>query len=142
MKNSLLFFSVLMLTLTAAFAQKTDVQSLERKVEELRQLLITPNQQQLEDITSSHLSYGHSNGRIENQQEFVDFLLSGKSKFVTMELLDQTVEIVGKTGIVRHTLVSETNNEGETVHIKLGVLLIWQKKGSHWKVLARQAFKM
>ncbi|HLW21359.1 MAG TPA: nuclear transport factor 2 family protein [Cyclobacteriaceae bacterium] len=142
MKNYILPFAFLLLGLQTVFGQKADQQILENKVQELRTLLITPDQQQLEKITSEQLTYGHSNGRVENQKEFIDFMLSGVSKFVTIELQDQTVDIAGNTGIVRHTLVAETNNEGETVNIKIGVILVWQKDGQQWKLLARQAFKL
>lgn len=142
MKNLLVLLAFLLLNGTVSWAQSADQRNLEKKVEELRLLLISPEQKQLEEITSPHLSYGHSNGRIETQQEFVEYMLSGVSKFVTIELQNQTVEIVGQTGIVRHTLVAETNNEGEMVSIKIGVLLVWQKEGQQWKLLARQAFKL
>lgn len=141
MRNLLVLLAFLLLSGATSIAQTADHVNLEKQVEELRVLLISPEQKQLEKITSPHLSYGHSNGRVENQQEFIAYMLSGVSKFVTIELQDQTVDVVGQNGIVRHTIVAETNNEGETVHIKIGVLLVWQKEGNEWKLIARQAFK-
>lgn len=142
MKSLTPLLFIFFISSTLSFAQTADQRNLEKKIEELRLLLISPEQKKLEKITSPHLSYGHSTGRIENQQEFIAYMLSGVSKFVTIELQDQTVEIVDGTGVVRHTLAAETNNEGETVHIKIGVLLVWQKADSEWKLLARQAFKL
>ncbi len=142
MKKKLLIFAFLLFGLTTIFAQNNDVQKLEKTVEDLKQLLIHPDREALETITAKELSYGHSNGTIEDQNAFIEFLLSGKSQFVTIDLEDQTVDIVGKTGIVRHTLLAETNNEGTLGNIKLGVLLVWQKNGQKWELLARQAFKM
>lgn len=141
MRSLLVLLAFLLLSGAKSIAQTADHRNLEKQVEELRVLLISPEQKQLEKITSPHLSYGHSNGRVENQQEFIAYMLSGVSKFVTIELQDQTVDVVGQAGIVRHTIVAETNNEGETVHIKIGVLLVWQKEGNEWRLLARQAFK-
>ena len=142
MKTPLLLLFFLFALSTTYGQNDKDVQRLEQSVEELRELLINPDQEGLERLTSTSLSYGHSNGRIENQQEFIDFMLSGKSQFVTIQLEDQTVDIVGKTGIVRHTLLADTNNEGTISSIKLGVMLIWHKKGKNWELLARQAFKL
>lgn len=142
MKTPLLFFFLLFVS-SATYAQNDkNVQRLEQSVEELRKLLINPEKEDLEKITSASLTYGHSNGRIENQQEFIDFILSGKSQFVTIQLEDQTVDVVGKTGIVRHILLADTNDEGTLGSIKLGVMLIWHKKGKNWELLARQAFKL
>lgn len=142
MKRLLFTAALLTLGFTAALAQNNDVQTLEQTVEELKHLLINPERQGLEAITSKNLSYGHSSGTIEDQNAFIEFLLSGKSQFVSIDLEDQTVDIVDKTGIVRHTLLAETNNEGTLGNIKLGVLSIWHKEGEKWKLLARQAFRM
>lgn len=142
MKNCLLAVAFLLLSLTAGMAQTNDVQNLEKSVEELKSLLITPDRKKLEDLTDNDLSYGHSNGKIEDQDAFIEFLLSGESQFVTIDLQDQTVDIVGDTGIVRHTLLAQTNNKGTLGNIKLGVLLIWKKDGKDWDLLARQAFKL
>lgn len=141
MKKLTLLLAALLFSAAVSLAQTADETALKKAVEELRLLLISPDRQPLEKITSAQLSYGHSNGRIEDQQEFVAYMLSGVSKFVTIELQDQTVDIAGSIGIVRHTLVAETNNLGEIVPIKIGVLLIWQKERNGWKLLARQAFK-
>lgn len=142
MKNQLLTIALLCLSIVSGLAQSKDVETLEQSVEELRQLLINPERAGLEAITSKELTYGHSNGTIEDQNAFVEFLLSGKSQFVNIKLEDQTVKIVDNTGIVRHTLLAETNNGGTLGNIKLGVLTIWHKDGEKWILLARQAFKM
>jgi hypothetical protein len=142
MKKQLLTIALLLLGISAVLAQSKDVETLEQSVEELKHLLINPERAGLEAITSKDLSYGHSNGKIEDQNAFVEFLLSGKSQFVNIELEDQTVKVVDNTGIVRHTLLAETNNEGTIGNIKLGVLSVWHKDGEKWILLARQAFKL
>jgi len=142
MRKPIIVLLALLISGTASLAQSSEQRNLEKKVEELRLLLISPDQRALADITSVNLSYGHSNGRIEEQQEFVAYMLSGVSKFVTIELQKQTIDIIDNIGIVRHTIVADTNNEGEHVRINIGVILIWQKESNEWKLLARQAFKL
>jgi ketosteroid isomerase-like protein len=88
------------------------------------------------------LSYGHSNGLIENQDAFIKTLISGKSVFLTIDLSDQTIDMVDKTAIVRHTLYAKTNNDGVLGEVKLKVLMIFQKENGSWKLLARQAVKI
>ncbi len=109
---------------------------------QLREALLSGNEAKLRAISSSHLSYGHSNGLIENQDAFVATLISGKSVFVTMDLTDQTIDQVDNTAIVRHTLYAKTNNDGVLGEVKLKVLLIFQKNKGSWKLLARQAVKI
>ena len=116
--------------------------SIEQAVLQLREALLSGNEAKLRAISSTHLSYGHSNGLIENQDAFVSTLISGKSVFVTMDLTDQTIDQVNQTAIVRHTLYAKTKNEGILGEVKLKVLLIFQKEKGSWKLLARQAVKI
>jgi ketosteroid isomerase-like protein len=96
----------------------------------------------LDKITAPDLSYGHSNGKVEDKATFVQVLASGENDFVTMDISNQTIKVVGNTAIVRHNFFAKTNNGGNPATTKLGVLLIWQKQDGKWKLLARQAFKL
>ncbi len=123
-------------------AQTKDEQQLTAAVETLKKYMIDPNKQQLQQITVKELSYGHSNGLMEDQAAFIDALVSGKSDFVSIDLTDQTISVVGNTALVRHNLSGQTLNSGTPGTVKLGVLLVWQKQQGTWKLLARQAFKL
>ncbi len=83
----------------------------------------------------------NSGGHVENQAEFIEKIVSGRSDFVTIELKDQTIQIVKDIAIVRHNLVGTTSNQGKPGAVDIGVMLIWQKQHGKWKLLARQAFK-
>lgn len=111
------------------------------QVEALRKAMIDADATQLKALTSSELSYGHSGGHVDDQGEFIEKLVSGKSDFVTMDLQNQTIKIVDDIAIVRHTLVATTNDKGKAGDVNLGVMLIWKKQRGHWLLLARQAFK-
>lgn len=124
---------------TTMYAQTKDETAVAGAVEQLRKAMIDGNKADLENIASEKLSYGHSSGLIENKAEFVDKIVSGKSDFVTIELTDQTVSVSGKTAIVRHKLHATTNDGGKAGEVRLFILLIFQKEGKQWKLLARQA---
>ena len=111
-------------------------------VTSLTKAMIDADKPVLEKLTDPGLSYGHSSGKIQNQKEFIDAIVSGASDFVTIDLLDQTIRVSGKTAIVRHILSATTNDGGKPGTVKLSVLLVWQKKHGHWKLLARQAVKV
>jgi hypothetical protein len=141
MKRYLLtLVSVTLFSLMALSQSKSEKQVAE-VTEKLRRAMIDADKNQLQDLTSAQLSYGHSGGHVENQNEFVEKIVSGKSDFVTIDLADQTINISGKTAIVRHKLNATTNDSGKAGEVHLLVLLIWQKKHGHWKLLARQAVK-
>lgn len=127
-----------------ALADKADskaIKQVEARVELLRTAMINADAQQLKELTATELNYGHSGGHVEDQAAFVEKIVSGKSDFVTIELRDQTIQIVKDIAIVRHNLVGTTNDNGKTNDVNIGVMLIWQKQHGTWKLLARQAFK-
>ncbi|MEO7925075.1 MAG: nuclear transport factor 2 family protein [Chitinophagaceae bacterium] len=122
-------------------AQSKQEKAIAAAVEKLRTAMIDGNKTQLEDIVMDELSYGHSGGHIDDKKEFVEKLSSGKSDFVTITLTGQTISVSGKTAIVRHKLDATTNDGGKPGEVHLLVLLVWQKQGGQWKLLARQAVK-
>jgi hypothetical protein len=140
MKTALLllfsFFSL------PVFAQSKDEIEVAAAVEALRQALISGSENELKAIAAEELSYGHSNGKVENKKEFMESLVSGGSDFRTIQLSDQTVSIVADIAIVRHKLIAETMDEGKPGNPNLSVLLIWQKQKGKWKLLARQATRL
>ena len=125
-----------------AQSQNNENATVEAAVERLRTAMVDADQIQLEALTADELSYGHSSGKVEDKVQFVQSLTSGTSDFVTMDLADQTVKVVGNTALVRHRLSGDINDNGKAGTVKLGVLLVWQKQGSDWKLLARQAYKL
>jgi ketosteroid isomerase-like protein len=123
-------------------AQSKDEQQVAEAVQKMRKAMVDADTTTLYNLTSPHLSYGHSSAHIDTQKSFVGDIGSGKSDFATIDLSEQTIEIVGKIAIVRHTLIGATIDNGKTGTVKLHVLLVWQKEKKGWKLLARQATKL
>ena len=140
MKKRLLAAFFLLFSVCAIAQSRKEVQ-VGKAVEEMRQLMINPEKEGLDQMTDEQLSYGHSSGVIDNKSDFIEKLLSGRSDFVSIELKDQTIQVSGKVAIVRHALVAKTNDSGNPGEVQLKVLLVWKKKGKGWKLLARQAVK-
>lgn len=138
MKKSLLFLLVALSISSLSSAQSKDEQEVAKGVEALRTAMIDANKAGLDAITAPELSYGHSSGKMEDKAAFMEALVSGKSDFITMDLTNQTITIVGNTALVRHELHGDT----PTGKVNLGILLVWQKQKGKWLLLARQAFKI
>src|SRR3954470_9937307 len=138
-KGALLFVLVLFTTLT--FAQTKEEQAVAQAVEKLRKAMIDADQKTLESLVLDQLSYGHSPGYVEDKKVFIQNIVSNKSDFVTMDLTNQTITLSDNVALVRHKLDGKTNNDGVAGEAHLLVLLVWQKKGGQWKLLARQAVK-
>jgi len=132
---SILFF------VSPSFSQSKKEAAVATQVEALKKAMTDADSVMLDKLTSAQLSYGHSNGAVESKKVFIEKILSGKSDFVTINLSDQTVVLSGNTALVRHKLDAVTNNEGKPGEVHLLILLVWQKQGGNWKLLARQAVK-
>ncbi len=138
------FFSLLAFCAIFQFAsaQSKDETAVEAAVQSLRKAMIDADKAGLEKLTAARLSYGHSNGRIEDKATFIGNLVSGQSDFVTMDLSAQTIAITGQTAIVRHALSGQTKDGGKEGMINLHVMLVFGKEAGQWKLVARQAVKI
>ena len=105
-----------------------------------RKAMISADKSALEKITVPELSYSHSSGRTENQAEFVDALVSGKSGFSDIALDGQVITVVGNTALAHFTFNATSRKDGGKV--KLYTLTVWLEQQGQWKMLARQAAKL
>jgi ketosteroid isomerase-like protein len=145
MKNLAAFVLVLALvtTVTApAYAQSADETAVLRQIDALSKAITTVDKAQLENLVWPELTYGHSAGRIETRAQFVDNLVTKKSIVSKIELSKMTTSMVGDIAMVRCHFGGITESTGKPVQLDVHVLMIWQKRGGEWKLLARQAFKL
>jgi len=123
-------------------AQTADQKAVAAAVETMRKAMLDGDKATLEKIAADALTYGHSSGKMEDKAAFVDALVTRKSDFKKIELLDQVITVSGDVALVRHKLTGETNDNGKLSPVNIGVLLVWQKLGGQWKLIGRQAFKL
>ena len=142
MLKKLLYLVLLTGMVNIAMAQNKEEAAVAAAVENLRKAMIDPDKAMLQKLTAEQLSYGHSSGKIEDQNAFIEALVSAKSDFVTIDLTNQTVAISSNTAVVRHNLSATTNDNGTPGTVKLHILTVWQKQKGQWKLLARQAVKL
>jgi ketosteroid isomerase-like protein len=140
----LMLLSTLLLSMIAApsFAQSKDEQAVAAAVESLRKALVDPDKATLDALVVDELTYGHSNGNLQDKAAFEEALLNKSSDFVTIDLTKQSIKVVGNTAWVRHELSATTNDGGKPGTAHLSVLLVWVKAKGQWRLLARQAVKI
>jgi len=142
MKKILVLLFCLYAVNVAVHAQSKAEKQVMAAVEKLRQAMVDADKEVLNQIVADALNYGHSSGKVENKAEFIQALTSGDSDFKTISLTPQSLQVVGKTALVRHQLTADTSDKGVSGSVKLGVLLVWQKQHGQWRLLARQAVKV
>ena len=140
MKKLLFMISSLAIVLSIS-AQSKEESSVAATIQMLNNAMVDADRIRLDALVSSSLSYGHSSGLVENKQAFIDKIVSGKSDFISIILSEQTIDVQGKTAVVRHILKAQTNDSGKPGEVQLKILQVWQKEGKSWKLLARQAVK-
>ncbi|MEP7259536.1 MAG: nuclear transport factor 2 family protein [Flavitalea sp.] len=123
-------------------AQTKDEMSLSALIDNLNVAIIKADKNALEQIVSDQLSYGHSSGKVEDKTQFIETVLNGPLKFSSIDLTDKTISMAGKNAIARNSFMGKAMVNGEAKDIKLQVLMVWQKIKGHWKLLARQGFKI
>ena len=129
---------------TQPSANLTAIKEVTDAVEQLRNAMISADGIRLDQLASAELSYGHSGGQMQNKQEFISSFTSGESVFISIEISNQTIRIIGNTAIVRHTLSAATNDKGKGPgNVNINILLVWIKNDEQvWQLVARQAVKV
>jgi ketosteroid isomerase-like protein len=123
--------------LAAAPADKDVAQA----VDHLTQAMLHKDIKQLQALTAEQLTYGHSSGKIQNKQEFIADIETGRSGFKTLEMQKQTITLQGDTALVRNHFHAQAVNSGVEVPTDIENFQVWQKQKGHWLLIGRQAFK-
>ncbi len=145
-KSAWLFAVVLLVvTCVAVSAQTMDnpkAAKVASAIEALRVAMVSGNEKELNALVDDHLTYGHSHGKLQNKAEFVKYLVGPKApgKFKWIKISNQTIDIVGKIALVRHTFNAQNEDpNGKITNAHIHVLQVWTKEKGGWKLLARQA---
>lgn len=123
----------------AASGSEADVAA---AVEAFRKAMLANDRKQLEALCVDQLTYGHSSGRVQTRQEFIDDATSGKTKWNSITLTDQTILLAGSNATARFVFNGENVSDGKTNTVKFGVLMVWVKQRGKWRLLARQGYKI
>lgn len=125
---------------TPAFAD--DEAALKDAVEALRKAILSADKASLDALTAAELSYGHSSAVVQDKPTFIDGVVSRKATVKSLDFPELKIGINGSSGWTRHRYVSDSEQDGKATHIDIGVLGVWQKQGSEWKLFARQGYKL
>lgn len=140
MKHNILLLIAIAFCVNAN-AQHSHSNQVEKAVSQFINALENSDLKTLNSIAAPRLTYGHSSGKVENKEQFLQTFKTGASDFVKIKITDQTIDITGRTAIVRHLFDADTNDNNKPGHVTLKIMTVWQKQGSKWLLLARQAVK-
>jgi Domain of unknown function (DUF4440) len=137
-------FTICLLFASAISSAQVDSISLKQAMSDLDKALMTKNEKALVQLLHPQVSYGHSNGWVQNKTDIINDLKSGKLIYDKIE--NTTVNIVAINNNWA-TVRTSTNATGRstaipTFELKLHVLQVWLKTKDGWQLLARQSTKL
>jgi hypothetical protein len=125
-----------------SLAQSADQVGVEQAVEALREAILEVDEAKLGDLLADELSYGlWPSGFIQNKFEFVNTIADKKTIYTSITYSDPNTTIAGNTAIVRHRETVVAHSDEKAWSVEFGVLQIWQRQDSQWRLLARQGWK-
>ena len=137
------FFLIILFSLqsVAVFAQQTDEEKLIKTVKEFHQALVKKNTVSINQQTDKAVSYGHSNGWVQNKTDIIKDLETGYISYQAFKEDSITVLINGNMANVRFKANITATMKEATNTYNLNVLEVWVKKSNRWVLFARQAVK-
>ena len=134
--------SSLLLKGSAASAAAADEAAVAQSIETLRQGILQQDKAKLDQVAASQISYGHSDGRVETKEQFINGVMNRKQVQKSLNFPELKVFVAGNTAVARHIYLGESELDGKQTSTRIGGLQVWQKQDGGWKLLARQGFKL
>ena len=134
--------SGLLLSGSAAGADAADEAAVAQAIEALRQGVLQQDKAKLDQVCASQISYGHSDGRSETKEQFINGVMTRKQVQKSLTFPELKVFVVGNNAVARHIYLGESEVDGKQSTTRIGALQVWQKQDGGWKLLARQGFKL
>ena len=112
-------------------------------VNALHKAILSYDKAGLDSLTDPELVYGHTSGRHETKQQFIDGVMSGRSAFSKIEMINGAVKVIDNVALVHHVLDVVRHNPppgNDTSQIK--IMAVWMRRDGQWKLVSRQAVKL
>jgi Domain of unknown function (DUF4440) len=126
----------------SSVADATEEAVVAEAVEILRAGILQADKDKLSRVTADQISYGHSDGRVETKEQFINGQLTRKQVVKSLTFPELKVAVVGNAAIARHIYLAESELDGKATTTRIGALQVWQKQDGAWKLLARQGFRL
>ena len=126
----------------SASAQAADEAAVAQNIETLRKAILEADRAKLEQVAAAQISYGHSDGRVETKEQFINGVMTRKPVVKSLNFPELKVTVVGSNAIARHIYLGESELDGKQSTTRIGALQLWQKQDGGWKLLARQGFRL
>lgn len=105
--------------------------------------LMENNDSKILELFSDDVSFGHSNGWIQNKEDFKKDFESGKVKYQSVKQTElKEFKIKNKFTNIRRIVAVQGLYKNETFEMKLSVLEFWIQQKGIWKLWSRQSVSL
>ena len=122
-------------------ARADSFNQVELAIENFRRGMVNRDIAVIEKYSSPNLSFGHSNGAIQTQKEFMAAVESGAEIFKRVDITNRSLKVNGNIAVERHHFSADIIINHKTQSFELEILEIWERT-DRWRLIARQAFKV
>ena len=126
----------------SAQAQAADEAAVAQNIETMRQGILQQDKAKLDQVCAAQISYGHSDGRSETKDQFINGVMNRKQTQKSLAFPELKIFVVGNNAVARHIYLGESELDGKQSTTRIGALQVWQKQDGGWKLLARQGFRL
>src|SRR5205814_2080877 len=121
----------LFVSTVSAAAQKEE-EKLISTMKEFHQALVQKNTVSINQQTEKSLSYGHSNGWVQNKNDIIKDFETGLISYQTYKEDSVQVSMSGNFANIRFVADINATLRGNAISNHLKVLEVWMKKGNRW----------
>jgi ketosteroid isomerase-like protein len=137
--KTLLLALIALFTANATAPSKAAVQEVTAAMESLKQAMLHRDGAALDKLLSDDLVYIHSAGQAETKAQFIQSIVSGRSKVTRLDFSGTVVRAYGDTALYQGG-VDLYHSPTDIVH--MNILHVWVKRSHGWKLVARQATRL
>jgi hypothetical protein len=130
------------LAYAASWASSIDEYAVNDAMYHLTAAMMAGDANGMRELTNDSLTYGQSDGSVQNQAVFVDNITSGSTRYRRIDLTHTVTTVTGDNAIVRGHFSATTESGGKFAEIDINELLVWEKHNGRWRLLSRQACKL
>lgn len=135
---------ILLLSITCTFAVAQSAEDQEVLTLSSRKFdwLIRKQADSLDRMLDERLQYIHSNGWIQNKQEVLDDMRSGKLVYVNVKIKESFARTYGKAAVVTGLGTFEGVNGGNPFKLDLRYTEVYTWTATGWKLVSRHSNRM
>jgi hypothetical protein len=137
-----LFLFGWLLLATTGQAQSKEETAVYAQLDRLNAAMVDRNQSVLSEIYHNRMWYGHSSGKLDDKNAAIKDVMEGPLDFTSLNAEERSIQMADKNATVRFIFHAKGINNGQEQTIRIGVMMVWVKEKSGWKLLARQAYKL